>query len=114
MMLCRLYKQAGLFPSTPLKPQPLLEKKWPLIRDKYSLPERIRLKALELMAPSDSAGRMPEVVAAGCVYVAATLHGLSQYVTQKQIAEEFGVTDVSVRNMAKAIRARFEERETGS
>ena len=114
LMLSRLYKQAGLFPSTHLKPQPLFEKKWPLIKDKYSLTEHARFKALELMSAGDLTGRTPEVIVAGCIYTAVTVYGLSQYITQKEIADEFGVTEVSVRNMAKVIQSRSEEPETRS
>jgi len=98
----RLLKQEGLYPATHLKPHELLERMWSSVKDEFSLPERVKATALELMSQFKFTGRSPEVVAATCLYVAAPRCGAFS-LTQRDLADTFGVTEVSIRNAKNTI-----------
>lgn len=105
LMHCRLYHDANLFPRDHLKPQQFLERRWNSIKAKRGLSEEVRARALEIMSRSKWGGRTPEAASAGCLYVAARL--VSQPITQDELAEEFGITEATLRNVVKSIERDF-------
>ena len=108
MMSSRLFKEAGLFPAAYLRPQQLLDKKWALLKKSHSLPDRVKERASELISNTNLEGRAPESIVAASIYLAITECGLSSYITQREVASEFGITEVSVRNVARAFQANME------
>jgi len=101
-MHCRLYQDVNLFPREHLKPQLLLERKWNSIKTKHGFPEEVKLTALKLLSQAKWGGTTAEAALAGSLYVAA--HVTFEGVTQGELAEEFGVTEVTVRNAVNIIR----------
>jgi transcription initiation factor TFIIIB Brf1 subunit/transcription initiation factor TFIIB len=97
LMYSRLFKDAGLYPWSHLKPNELLERMWNTLKAEYGLPENVKVIALGLMSRFNFTGRSPEVVVAACLYVGA--RKCSMRITQKDLAERFGITEVSVRNV---------------
>ena len=97
----RLFKEAGLYPTSHLTPRQLFERLWYHLREEYRLPESVRSIALELMSIQELVGRSPEVVVAACLYLGALEKSI--HLRQKELAEEFGITEVSLRNVKKVV-----------
>jgi transcription initiation factor TFIIB len=79
------------------------------IASKAGLAERIQRKAFEILDKlkdsEDSAGKDPMGLAATALYLASTLvTEEGQRVTQRDIAEAAGVTEVTIRNRSKGFR----------
>ncbi len=77
------------------------------IASKVGLPERVARKAIEIVRMTEereiSAGKAPMGLAASALYLAGVMEG--EVRTQKEIAEAAGVTEVTVRNRYKGLRA---------
>jgi transcription initiation factor TFIIB len=77
------------------------------IASKVGLSERVARKAIEIVRMTEereiSAGKAPMGLAASALYLAGVIEG--EVKTQKEIAEAAGVTEVTVRNRYKGLRA---------
>ena len=77
------------------------------IASRVGLSERVARKAIEIVriteAKEISAGKSPMGLAAASLYLAGVIEG--EVKTQKEIAEAAGVTEVTVRNRYKGLRA---------
>jgi transcription initiation factor TFIIB len=77
------------------------------ISSKVGLPERVARKAIEIVRMTEekeiSAGKAPMGLAASALYLAGVIEGDVR--TQKEIARAAGVTEVTVRNRYKGLRA---------
>ncbi|MBI3841148.1 MAG: transcription initiation factor IIB [Thaumarchaeota archaeon] len=77
------------------------------IASRVGLSERVARKAIEIVRITEekeiSAGKAPMGLAASALYLAGVIEG--EVKTQKQIAEAAGVTEVTVRNRYKGLRA---------
>jgi len=77
------------------------------IASKVGLPERVARKAMEIVRMTEekeiSAGKAPMGLAASALYLAGVIEGDVR--TQKEIAAAAGVTEVTVRNRYKGLRA---------
>jgi transcription initiation factor TFIIB len=77
------------------------------IASKVGLSERVARKAIEIVRMTEereiSAGKAPMGLAASSLYLAGVIEG--EVKTQKEIAEAAGVTEVTVRNRYKGLRA---------
>jgi transcription initiation factor TFIIB len=77
------------------------------IASRVGLSERVARKAIEIVRITEekeiSAGKSPMGLAAASLYLAGVLVG--EVKTQKEIAEAAGVTEVTVRNRYKGLRA---------
>ncbi|QQG49581.1 MAG: transcription initiation factor IIB [archaeon] len=77
------------------------------IASKVGLSERVARKAIEIVRLTEkkeiSAGKAPMGLAASSLYLAGVIEG--EVKTQKEIAEAAGVTEVTVRNRYKGLRA---------
>jgi transcription initiation factor TFIIB len=77
------------------------------IASKVGLSERVARKAMEIVRLTEekeiSAGKAPMGLAASSLYLAGVIEG--EVKTQKEIAEAAGVTEVTVRNRYKGLRA---------
>ena len=77
------------------------------IASKVGLSERVARKAIEIVRMTEakeiSAGKAPMGLAASSLYLAGVI--LGEVKTQKEIAEAAGVTEVTVRNRYKGLRA---------
>ena len=77
------------------------------IASKVGFSERVARKAIEIVRITEekeiSAGKSPMGLAAASLYLAGVIEG--QVKTQKEIAEAAGVTEVTVRNRYKGLRA---------
>ncbi len=77
------------------------------IASKVGLSERVARKAVEIVRMTEekeiSAGKAPMGLAASALYLAGVIEG--EVKTQKEIAEAAGVTEVTVRNRYKGLRA---------
>ncbi len=77
------------------------------IASKVGLSERVARKAIEILRITEekeiSAGKAPMGLAASALYLAGVIEG--EVKTQKEIAEAAGVTEVTVRNRYKGLRA---------
>lgn len=77
------------------------------IASRVGLPERVARKAMEIVKMTEekeiSAGKAPMGLAASALYLAGVLEGDVR--TQKEIAAAAGVTEVTVRNRYKGLRA---------
>ncbi len=77
------------------------------IASKVGLSERVARKAIEIVRITEkkeiSAGKAPMGLAASALYLAGVIEG--EVKTQKEIAEAAGVTEVTVRNRYKGLRA---------
>ncbi|MDA4125452.1 MAG: transcription initiation factor IIB [Thaumarchaeota archaeon] len=77
------------------------------IASKVGLSERVARKAVEIVRITEekeiSAGKAPMGLAASALYLAGVIEG--EIKTQKEIAEAAGVTEVTVRNRYKGLRA---------
>ena len=79
------------------------------IASKVGLSERIQRKAFEMLyalkESDNSAGKGPTGLAATALYLASTMTpGEGSQVTQKEIAEAAGVTEVTIRNRTKTLK----------
>ena len=103
LMHCRLFQEAGLYPTAHLKPQELLERMWNSLKQEFDLTDQVKFDALQLISELKLIARTPEVAVAGCLYAAALRcrhlgHSVG-VVTQKELADSLGITEVSVRNV---------------
>ncbi len=77
------------------------------IASRSGLTERTRRKALEILKKAEetrtSAGKDPMGLAAAALYVACVMAGENK--TQKDVAEAAGVTEVTIRNRYKGLKA---------
>ena len=77
------------------------------IASKVGMPEKTIRKAIEIVRITEkreiSAGKAPMGLAASALYLAGVLEG--EVKTQKEIADAAGVTEVTVRNRYKGLRA---------
>jgi transcription initiation factor TFIIB len=77
------------------------------IASQLGLSERVARKAIEIVRITEemeiSAGKSPMGLAAASLYLAGVIEG--EVKTQKEIAEAAGVTEVTVRNRYKGLRA---------
>ena len=77
------------------------------IASTVGLSERVARKAIEIVRMTEereiSAGKSPMGLAASALYLAGVIEG--EVKTQKEIAEAAGVTEVTVRNRYKGLRA---------
>ena len=77
------------------------------IASKAGMSERSQRKALEILAALKEsrgmAGKDPMGLAASSLYLAHTMIEGEQHVTQRDIAEAAGVTEVTIRNRSKSI-----------
>jgi transcription initiation factor TFIIB len=77
------------------------------IASRVGLSERVARKAVEIVRMTEereiSAGKAPMGLAASALYLAGVIEG--EVKTQKEIAEAAGVTEVTVRNRYKGLRA---------
>jgi transcription initiation factor TFIIB len=77
------------------------------IASKVGFSERVARKAIEIVRMTEereiSAGKAPMGLAASSLYLAGVIEG--EVKTQKEIAEAAGVTEVTVRNRYKGLRA---------
>jgi transcription initiation factor TFIIB len=77
------------------------------IASKVGMSEKVARKAVEIVRMTEareiSAGKAPMGLAASSLYLAGVLEG--EVKTQKEIAEAAGVTEVTVRNRYKGLRA---------
>ncbi|MEM3451249.1 MAG: transcription initiation factor IIB [Nitrososphaerales archaeon] len=77
------------------------------ITSKAKLSEKTKRRALEILKKAEemktSAGKDPMGLAAAALYVACVLEGENK--TQKDIAEAAGVTEVTIRNRYKGLKA---------
>jgi len=77
------------------------------IASKVGLSEKVARKAIEIVRLTEqreiSAGKAPMGLAASALYLAGVIEG--EVKTQKEIAEAAGVTEVTVRNRYKGLRA---------
>lgn len=77
------------------------------IASRVGLSERVARKAIEIIRMTEdkeiSAGKSPMGLAASSLYLAGVIEG--EVKTQKDIAEAAGVTEVTVRNRYKGLRA---------
>ena len=77
------------------------------IASKVGLSERVARKAIDIVRMTEekeiSAGKAPMGLAASALYLAGVAEG--EVKTQKEIAEAAGVTEVTVRNRYKGLRA---------
>jgi transcription initiation factor TFIIB len=77
------------------------------IASRVGLSERVSRKAIEIIRMTEekeiSAGKSPMGLAASALYLAGVIEG--EVKTQKDIAEAAGVTEVTVRNRYKGLRA---------
>jgi len=77
------------------------------IASRVTAGERTRRRALEILAEARkmgvAAGKDPVGLAASALYVASTLSGEGK--TQRDIAQAAGVTEVTIRNRYKNLRA---------
>ncbi|MDE1857722.1 MAG: transcription initiation factor IIB [Thaumarchaeota archaeon] len=77
------------------------------IASQVGLSERVARKAIEIVRITEekeiSAGKSPMGLAAASLYLAGVIEG--EIKTQKEIAEAAGVTEVTVRNRYKGLRA---------
>lgn len=101
-MTCRLFTSAGLYPRQHLRPESLLERSWKSLQDKYSLPETVKSRILALMKDPELVGKTSSTVVAGCTYVASLESG--NWILQDDLAEFFGITQVSLRNILNCLR----------
>jgi len=80
------------------------------IASKAGLSERTKRKALEILKMAEktmtSAGKDPMGLAAAALYVSCVIEGESK--TQKDVAEAAGVTEVTIRNRYKGLKAALE------
>ena len=101
-----LFTSVDLFPKEHLKPEMLLERTWRSLQDKYALPETIKTRILTLIKDVREhlkyTSRTPNTVAAGCTYVAC--YESNQRITQGDLEEFFGVTEVTIRSMLKVLK----------
>ena len=78
-----------------------------LIASRVGLSEKVARKAIEIVRITEqreiSAGKSPMGLAAASLYLAGVIEG--EVKTQKEIAEAAGVTEVTVRNRYKGLRA---------
>jgi transcription initiation factor TFIIIB Brf1 subunit/transcription initiation factor TFIIB len=115
LMHCRLFQEAGLYPATHLKPQELLERMWNSLKSEFHLSEQVKSDAMQFMSELKFTGRSPEVVVAACLYAAALRCRIRDrtlgVVTQKQLADTLGITEVSVRNAWNLINSSFSIRD---
>jgi transcription initiation factor TFIIIB Brf1 subunit/transcription initiation factor TFIIB len=74
---------------------------WPSLKRECELAEEVKTAALELMSQPELMGRSPEVIVAACLYKAAQKG--PAYLTQRELADKFGVTEVSIRNVKNLI-----------
>jgi transcription initiation factor TFIIB len=76
------------------------------IAEKTAIPGRIQGEAIKILADAKrqrfSSGKDPMGLAAAALYIACLLH--NEKVTQKDIAEAAGVTEVTIRNRYKALK----------
>jgi transcription initiation factor TFIIB len=79
------------------------------IASRVGLSEKAARKAIEIVRMTEerevSAGKSPMGLAASALYLASVIEG--EVKTQKEIAEAAGVTEVTVRNRYKGLRAAF-------
>ena len=77
------------------------------IASRVGFSEKVSRKAVEIIRKTEekeiSAGKSPMGLAASSLYLAGVIEG--EVKTQKEIAEEAGVTEVTVRNRYKGLRA---------
>lgn len=77
------------------------------IASRVGLSERVARKAIEIVRMTESreisAGKAPMGLAASALYLAGVIEG--EVKTQKEIAEAAGVTEVTVRNRYRGLRA---------
>ena len=99
-MQARLFKKASLYPVTYLTAEKVVERKWTSLCAKYGLPEEARTTAVQLVSRASRTGS-PHVLAAAATYVAGRRHRV--HVTQSDLADEFGITEVSLRKHAQVL-----------
>ena len=98
----RPFMAAGLFPRILIRPQTLLERLWKSLQDKFGLPDAMKDRILELVAEPKIKYKTPSAVLAACTYVACV--EASMWITQVEIADFFGVTEVTLRNLTTILR----------
>jgi len=103
LQLSSVFKEANLYPKMHLQSDNLLEKTWRKIQDKYDLPEAVKVRAIALMATPQLKERAltPYAVVAACMYIASKEQGY--WISQWDLAEFFGVTEVTIRNAIKLL-----------
>jgi len=76
------------------------------IASKIDVGEKTKRKALEMLKRAEeariSAGKDPMGMAAAALYLSSVSNG--EYITQKDIAEAAGVTEVTIRNRCKGLK----------
>ena len=100
--------EARLFPSVPLSPIKLLDKKWFVLGPELRLPDRVKDHTRSLMLNLELAGSAPESVVAGCIYLVAGTLGYP--VVQTDLAALLGTTEVTIRNVVARVHASLVER----
>ena len=95
----KLFKNTRLYPIGPTAVE-ILNGQWKSLKNKFGFPGEIRTKALNLLTNRQIiAGRSPQVVIAGSLYLTCKMHGFR--ITQWELANTFGVTEQSMRNFFK-------------
>jgi len=107
-MHCRLFRDANLFPRSRLNPQQLLVRKWNSIKTKLGISDETKTTALELISKTNWRATTAEAASAASLYKATQL--TSQWVTQAQLAQEFGITEATLRNAVKLIERNSKKR----
>jgi transcription initiation factor TFIIIB Brf1 subunit/transcription initiation factor TFIIB len=79
---------------------------WPSRRrEELALSQPTRDYAIKIASDPLSRGRSPFTVAAVALYLGAGLSG--EHVSQRELAWEFGVSEVSIRNFLKAYEEKY-------
>lgn len=95
----KLFKNTRLYPVGPTAVE-ILNGQWKYLKKEFGFPDEIKTKAVNLLSNRQIiAGRSPQVVIAGSLYLICKIHGFE--ITQLELAEMFGVTEVSIRNFFK-------------
>jgi len=102
LMTSRLFMDAGLYPKKSLPAVALLDRLWRSFQDKYSVPDTVKTRILELVKEPKIKYRTPNAILAGCTYIACLEAGIG--ITQDELSQFFGVTEVSIRNTINILR----------
>ena len=98
----KLFKNTRLYPIGPTAIE-ILNGQWKYLKKKFGFPDEIRTKAVNLLSNRQIiAGRSPQVVVASSLYLTCRMHGFR--ITQPELADTFGVTEVSMRNFFKHLK----------
>jgi len=96
----RLYREAGLYEQGPNAVE-LLERYWGMLAQNYPFDKNEKDEILKILNDKRFVqGRKPEVAVAAAVYTVGKHKGI--WVTQKELAEMFGTTDMTIRLVLRA------------